>query len=252
MSDLTLGGNNLAEFIAATAGRKGIVARLTGGLAVAGPVGVANAFVDAAVQTDPASSGVEFLDEVTAFYAEQARGFVVWAAASSPALIQEAARRGGVPDQEVAPAMSVHEPIALATDLRVSRVTSDEEGAVFGDLAERGYALPGMGWLLQQHDSYQAPNVTWVLVADEHQPLGVACGFLSGESGGLYYVATPAEHRGRGVAGAATAWLTNMLLDQGAQTVVLQASAAGLPIYQRLGYQIYEEYRRFTFANPSA
>ena len=131
-------------------------------------------------------------------------------------------------------------------------MTSDEEGAVFGGLAERGYALPGMGWLLEQHDSYQARDVTWVLVADEHQPLGVACGFLSGESGGLYYVATPPEHRGRGVAATATVWLTNRLLDQGARTVVLQASAAGLPIYKRLGYQIYEEYQRFTFANPSA
>ena len=251
MNDLSLGATNLAEFLAATAGRKGVVARVRGGLAVAGPSAVANAYVDGAVPTDSTVSPAVFLNDVTAFYAEQARAFVVWAPASSPALIEEAVRQGGVLDPDRPPAMSIHEPIALATDLRVSPVTTAAEGAAFGDLAERGYALPGMGWLLGEHDSYQAPNVTWVLVADEHQPLGVACGFLSGESGGLYYVATPPEHRGRGVAAAATARLTNLLLDQGARTVVLQASVPGLPIYQRLGYRIYEEYQRFTFASPS-
>lgn len=251
MSDLSLGATNLAEFLAATAGRKGVVARLRGGLAVAGPIAVANAYVDGAVPTDPTVSPAVFLEDVTAFYAEHARAFVVWAPASSPALIEEAVRRGGVLDPDRPPAMSIHEPIAFATDLRVSPVTTAEEGAVFGDLAERGYDLPGMGWLLGEHDSYQAADVTWVLVADKDRPLGVACGFLSGESGGLYYVATPPEHRGRGVAAAATAWLTNLLLDHGARTVVLQASVPGLPIYQRLGYRIYEEYQRFTFASPS-
>ena len=83
MDDHALGSTNLAAFIAATAGRNGTVATLPGGVAVAGPVAVPNAFVDAAVSTDANCSPVEFLDDVTAFYAEQGRAFVLWAPASS-------------------------------------------------------------------------------------------------------------------------------------------------------------------------
>ena len=250
MDDHALGSTNLAAFIAATAGRNGTVATLPGGVAVAGPVAVPNAFVDAAVSTDANCSPVEFLDDVTAFYAEQGRAFVLWAPASSHDLIDEATSRGATPDPDRPPAMSVHSPIEFSTELRVTPVASADDGAVFGDLAERGYEIPGLAWLLERHDSYRAPDITWVVVADENEPLGVGCGFASGGCGGVYYVATPPEHRGRGVAAAATTWVTNRLFAGGASRVVLQSSQAGLSVYTRLGFEIDVEYRRFTFADP--
>jgi predicted GNAT family acetyltransferase len=53
------------------------------------------------------------------------------------------------------------------------------------------------------------------------------------------------------VAATVTSWLVNRLLDDGAAGVALQASDAGRPIYERLGFRTVEAYRCFTFA-PAA
>jgi predicted GNAT family acetyltransferase len=82
-------------------------------------------------------------------------------------------------------------------------------------------------------------------VFDGPDPVGVACGYLDDETGGIYYVATPPEHRGRGVAAAATAWVTNWLLARGARIVILQSSESGFGVYQRLGFDVYDTYQRF-------
>ena len=54
---------------------------------------------------------------------------------------------------------------------------------------------------------------------------------------GVYFVATPERHRGKGLAGGL---MTVALLDareRGLRTSSLQASAMGMPIYERLGYR---------------
>jgi ribosomal protein S18 acetylase RimI-like enzyme len=145
--------------------------------------------------------------------------------------------------------MIIDHPIEHPTTL-VVRAIVEEEWAVFGDLAERGYDIAGLGWLLNHHEAYQAVGTTWVTVSEESTPLGVACAHLEGTTGGVYYVGTPPEHRGRGVAAAATAWVTNQLFAQGASTVSLQASKQGFGIYQRLGFKVYDTYDRYTFAQP--
>jgi hypothetical protein len=254
MDQLALGAENLAAFVATTAGRTGRVDDVRGGLVIAGPVAVANGFVDGAVQTDASSSPRDFLDDATAFYTELGRAFVLWVPETNEALADEAARRGGIGDADRAPAMSIRAPIPFASELDVSTVADAEQGEVFGDLAERGYGIPGLGWLMTHHDCFRAPGCTWAIVSDGSGPLGVAGGFINRGSGlpvgGIYYVATPEEHRGRGVAATATTWIANRLIDEGAELVVLQASAAGFPIYLRLGFEVYDTYRRFTFPAP--
>ena len=87
-------------------------------------------------------------------------------------------------------------------------------------------------------------------MAEGEQPLGVACGFGTGDVGGVYYVATPEEHRGQGAAALATTYVTNTLFDSGATSVVLQASAMGFPVYERLGFAVYDSYEQLTFPEP--
>lgn len=58
-----------------------------------------------------------------------------------------------------------------------------------------------------------------------------------GEDLGIYFVATPEEHRGRGLA---SRLMTAALLEgqeRGMRTSSLQASAKGEPVYERLGYE---------------
>ena len=121
---------------------------------------------------------------------------------------------------------------------------------MFGDLAERGYGIPGLGWLLTNHDAFHAPGVLWAIVGRGQQPLGVACSFGADDVGGVYYVGTPEEHRGQGVAALATTFVTNAQFERGATSVVLQASAMGRGIYERLGFTPYDEYVNYVFPEP--
>jgi GNAT superfamily N-acetyltransferase len=248
--ELDRGGRNIAAFLAATAGRQGAVADVPGGVAIAGPIAFPNGFVNAAVKTDGEAPVDPFLDAAQAFFATHQRSFVLWALASDAALVAAAEERGAVADPITSVAMSVAAPVPApkaTQDLDVTVVTTDAQGEVFADLAERGYGIPGLGWLLTNHDTFRAPGTLWAIVGRGEQPLGVACSFGTDDVGGVYYVGTPEEHRGRGVAAVATAFVTNAQFDRGATSVVLQASAMGRGIYERLGFVPYDEYVSYVF-----
>ena len=237
------GLTNLAEFVAATAGRTGEVARVRGGVAIASPFPMAHGFVTTALRTDPEASAVEFLDDVSAFFAERQRAFVVWVPAAETDLAKAVVQRGGALGGEGSPAMVAHAPVPDPPGFTVTHATEDPSGVVFGELAEAGYEMPGMGWLMGEHDSFTAPGTTWAMVSSDAEPdlgpISVACGYRHGTTGGVYYVATPAQFQRRGAAAAVTAAVTNELFAGGAPTVTLQATSAGFPVYERLGFEQY-------------
>ena len=133
-------------------------------------------------------------------------------------------------------------------DVRPVHGAADRES--FVRLCEDGYGMAGLAWLLDSQGCLDAPGTTWAIAAEDGVYRSVACGFDDGATGGIYYVATPPEHRGRGAASAVTGWLTNRLLDGGAAEVTLQASEAGRPVYERLGFTTPGAFRRHTFARP--
>ena len=56
---------------------------------------------------------------------------------------------------------------------------------------------------------------------------------------GVYFVATPEEHRGNGLAGGLMTVALHDARERGLRTSSLQASAMGLPIYERMGYRLH-------------
>jgi ribosomal protein S18 acetylase RimI-like enzyme len=247
MNTNTAGATNLARFVAANAGRSGTVAEVVGGVAVAGPVAVTNGYVTAAVPIDVTVAASAFLAESRSFFDGLKRSFVLWVPSENDELLTEAVRHGGVRAPDHSPAMETRtRPPWRPRGLRVRAADTSADFDVFGALAEAGYAAPGMAWLQAKH-GYDAPGTTWAIVYDGSHAVGVACGYKFGETGGVYYVATPPEFRGRGVAAVATAWVANELFDAGAQVVTLQSSRAGFNVYERLGFQVYDHYERYTF-----
>ena len=246
-----IGLDNLARFVAATVGGAGKVEQVSGGLAVASAVPVANGYVNAAFRTGPAGSDADFLADVRRFFAQVGHPYVVWVPSGDDGLVEASSSTGGTPDGEDSPMMVVRRPIGTSADLSVRTVASAEDRQVFGRLCEEGYEKPGLAWFLDHHRSYDAAGSVWAIVGDDAGDLGVACGFLHGTSGGIYYVATPADRRGRGAAAAVTAWLVDHLLEDGADHVALQASAMGLPIYERLGFRTVATWRQFAFEAPA-
>ncbi len=241
---------NLAEFVAATAGRHGTVAHVPGGVVVAGPMAIANGYQNTALPTSRDIDPSEFLDRSRDFFGELNREFVLWVPKVHEVLVELAIEHGGVEGPGPTPAMIARNRVAI-TDRRftITEVVTPAARLTLADVIERGYDKPGLGWLLDHIGAFDAPGTTWALAHDEHgTPVSAACGYrASDNSGGLYYVATPVEHRGRGAGAAVSAWVTNTLVDHGVTSVSLQASLLGLPVYERLGFEIVDAYRRFAF-----
>jgi GNAT superfamily N-acetyltransferase len=78
------------------------------------------------------------------------------------------------------------------------------------------------------------------------QPAGVSIAIRTGDVSGVYGVGTRPEFRRRGV-GTAVSWAAVTAgREWGCDTVVLQASAAGLPVYERMGFRTVVRYLTFT------
>ena len=240
------GALNLAGFVRSTAGRIGSVADIRGGVVVAGPVAVPNAYVNTAIPTDQGASDAEFFDDAISFFSGLERAFVVWAPVSDSSFAAEASRRNLVVDSEPSPAMVISAPTKSPAGLLFRLVDDEQSAAIFGDLCERGYEKPGMAWLMAHQQGYSAPDTYWHIGFDGQVPVSAACGYLSGETGGIYSVATPAEFRGRGFAAMVTSEATNHLFGLGVSRVVLQASKLGFGVYERLGFSVYDHFERFT------
>ena len=245
------GLDNLAGFVAATVGGSGKIEQVAGGLAVASAVPVVNGYVNAAFRTGRDGSDRDFLADVRRFFAEVGHPYVVWAPTTDTGLMAASSLTSGTPDGEDSPMMVVRRAIGTTEDLSVRAVSSAEDREVFGRMCEEGYEKPGLAWFLDHHRSYDAVGSVWAIVSDDTNDLGVACGYLHGTSGGIYYVATPPDHRGRGAAAVVTTWLVDHLMGAGADHVALQASAMGFPIYQSLGFQTVATYRQFAFEMPT-
>lgn len=238
---------NLADFIAATAGRRGAVSRSAAGTFVASPVAVSHSFVNAAVLIDPDERPERFLDAARSFFATHERTFVLWLPEPAADHVAHALAEGC---EEIPPgtAMSIEHEVAGVPGIRVERAVSPEQIETFGRVAEAGFESPGLAWLYDRHDAYAAEGSAWFVAFQNDDPVGTACSFLTGAIGGIYNVATPPDARGRGVGAATTAAAVNHLLAGGARTVVLQASAAGRAVYERLGFATHGRYRRFEVA----
>lgn len=238
---------NLAGFVASTVGRSGEVHRAEGAMFVRSSIAVANGFVNATFVLDDDADPRRVLDEAFRFFGDHSTPFVLWAPQEDRRLIAEAELQGGVVDLTASPDMWIDRPVPVPDRLEVRRVESPEAFERCAALCEEGYDLAGMAWLMGHLEMLDAPGVTWAVAHDGDEALGAGCGFLDAGTGGIYYVATPARNARRGVAGAVTAWLVDDLLARGAASVGLQASAAGFPVYERLGFATRGQLERFTF-----
>ncbi|MDO5707589.1 MAG: GNAT family N-acetyltransferase [Andreesenia angusta] len=83
------------------------------------------------------------------------------------------------------------------------------------------------------------------LVYYKNRPVSAVQTYKAGGVAGIYWVATEEDMRGRGLGKFITSIGTNEALDLGVDTVVLQASRLGEPVYEKLGYKLIEYYRTY-------
>jgi predicted acetyltransferase len=76
--------------------------------------------------------------------------------------------------------------------------------------------------------------------------VSTALGFTLDGATGIFNVATPSEHRGRGYGAALTSHALRDGFDAGSEFGYLQSSTIGHGVYQRLGFRDVEEYTLLT------
>ena len=86
-------------------------------------------------------------------------------------------------------------------------------------------------------------NVRALVLYKGTEPVGAATTVRDGDTAGIYYVGTIKEAQGKGIGACLTTAATNLGFEMGAKTVILQASLAGEPLYERLGYRTLTRYR---------
>lgn len=191
------------------------------------------------------------LDAAIAWAEERGLPFRVWIDEERVGDLGAAALAHGlVRDEEPFPGMVLHpvpEPSPPATGVTVAPVASAADleehlgvhvaSGIPEDFARR-LLSPAM---------VNDPNVTAFTGYLDGRPVGHSLAIRTGAAGGVYNVGTLPEVRGRGV-GAATTWAcVSAARAQGIDTVVLQASEMGFPLYRSMGFRpviAYAMYRQ--------
>ena len=160
--------------------------------------------------------------------------------------ILELLRRRGFTEDEATPLM-VMQPAASDLAARAIhpelaiRVIDPDEAGLHAAVGAAGFDAP-----LELFEKFVTPNVLKqpgyraYLGTVAGEPVTTALGVTAGEHVGVFDVATPAQHRGRGYGAAITARAALDGFDAGASFAYLQSSAAGYGIYQRLGFRTME------------
>lgn len=185
----------------------------------------------------------ELLDRIT----DEGLPYCLQLRPGAPAqLASLAAGRGMVSDEDV-PLMVMEGadrlgPVREAGQLAI-RQLAPSESALHATVASRGFEAPEEVFLrLMTPAVLDIPGVRCYVGEIDGKAVTTGVGVTLGSFVGVFNIATPAEHRGRGFGAAVTAHAAAEGFTAGAQWSYLQSSPAGYPVYSRLGYTTVERW----------
>jgi ribosomal protein S18 acetylase RimI-like enzyme len=174
--------------------------------------------------------------------------FTVMTRAGKTPAVERAARELGLTNEIPIPGMTVtpqglNEP---SSDLEAIRVETADGLAQALAVVARGFGVPAD--LVASVYSLEVAELegfeTYLGRADGHD-VSTAVGFTIDGTTGIFSVATPEEHRGRGYGAAITAEAVRDGFAAGADLAGLQSSPMGESVYRRLGFRVVETYTLF-------
>ena len=190
------------------------------------------------------------IDEVRSLLREVARADVPFCLQARPALrgalAGVAADLGMVADEDI-PLMVLDDPLGLRAASTIAglkvRLLADGERALHESLFAAGFEMPPEMAHAVMGLFGQASGLRAFVGEVEGTVVTTALTVPSADgSVAVFNVATPPEHRRQGYGAAVTAAAVLDSLDRGASFAWLQSSAAGLAVYQGLGFRVTESW----------
>jgi GNAT superfamily N-acetyltransferase len=200
------------------------------------------AFFNAIFVTSAVTDGAADLSAALDCIRAEQLPFVVHVRADRPADVA-AARALGLTGDERLPCFALEPGTAPSAPegLEIVRVDGESFDG-FLDAMVAGFDMPrALGMQLFPPNVLDAPGVRGYLGRVSGQPVATAVGVRTDDVMGIYSVATVPEARGRGY-GTALTWATMADADPPLRACVLQASAMGRPVYERMGFRLVCEF----------
>ncbi|MDQ2966701.1 MAG: GNAT family N-acetyltransferase [Actinomycetota bacterium] len=162
--------------------------------------------------------------------------------------MEDAARELGLTNEIRIPGMAVtpEELNDSASDLEVIRVETADGLAQALTVGASGFGVPAeLVASIYALEVADLEGLETYLGRADGRDVSTAVGFTIDGTTGIFSVATPEEHRGRGYGAAITAQAVRDGFAAGADLAGLQSSPMGEPVYKRLGFREVETYTLF-------
>jgi predicted GNAT family acetyltransferase len=233
----------IATFRAFTGGVDGALVRTIGSVPVAATM-LPLAFFNAAFVTEPLPAGARDLESAVALFRELGVPFTVHLRTDLDPATRTAAEglglawTGTLPGMALQPRPAPDPPAALF----ITRATDEARLADHRAVAAAGFGMPPeMVERLMPPALLANPDVRAYVGTEDGVPVAASLAVRTDEILGIYNVATVEAARGRGY-GTAMTWAAIADAAAGLEVVILQASALGRPIYERMGFRTVVEY----------
>src|SRR5215813_12148312 len=204
-------------------------------------------------------SAAAVIERADRFFAARKRGYTLMIRAHADHDLAAAAATADFASFGDAPAMVVERRLpdkAPPKGVTVELVTTAAHVGAFAAINGAAYATYGMppdvAPAVLVPDVLIAPHIRSYLASVDGVPRAAAMVMLTHGVGGIYWVGTVPEARGRGLAEIVTRTVTNAGFDLGARMVTLQASVMGEPIYRRMGFVEVTRYPQLVRMTPPA
>ena len=202
------------------------------------------------VRVDPATPADRVMSLADEWFARLGRGHTVNVVEGVDDDLRAAAEAAGLVVMRDSPQMVRDrpcEPAPTPEGVVLRWADSIDDIVRFADVVDRSYQSLGapagaIAGSVVAHHRVLEPHVETVLAEVDGEVAACAQLLLSHGIGGVYYVGTLEEARGRGLGELVTRAVTDQAFERGATAVGLQASPMGEPIYRRLGFR--ELYRQ--------
>lgn len=224
-----------------------------GVLMVAGANALPIPFRNCVARIDGAVAADRVLDLAREFFGRRGRGYAAIVRGSRDRDIGAALRAAGLAPTADSPCMLIESPLAepaIPPGIRIKRFDSEQrvmDAVRVNAEAYEAIKLPAEETrvFFGKPAALLSQNIVGFVAYRDAVPVATALTILSGAGAGVYWVGTAAHARRSGLGELCTRLATNAGFAGGASVVTLQASPFGEPIYDRLGYRIYDRLLRF-------